>query len=93
MEALLCIIFFAGLIFLVIFPIICFCKLRSINDKLSEIEYRINLLHIKNPEPEKPAAVPVPENVEETVEEKIAPEIVVPIIEEQPAPVIAEPAQ
>ena len=81
MEILLFLLFFAGLIFIVIFPVICFSKLRSINNKLSEIEYRINLLRIK-PEPEKPvektAAAPAVEKTpaapepEKTVEKPLA---------------------
>ncbi|MBE6402591.1 MAG: DUF2339 domain-containing protein [Lentisphaerae bacterium] len=50
MEVLMSVAFFAVFIFLIIFPILCFCKLRSVDSKLSEIEYRINLLRIKNAE-------------------------------------------
>ena len=78
MEAFLGIVFFGVLVFLIIFPILCFCKLRSLHKKISDIEYRINLLHTKNSaEPAQTGKVhsasvenkpqPVPETTHSTV--------------------------
>ncbi len=107
MEEFLGILLFAGFVFLVIFPIICMNKLRSINNKLSDIEYRINLLHIKNQpspppqnitepaaEPEqKPAKEPAAANVEPVSAIKAAPEYHEPAAVAVPTETAAKPAR
>ena len=100
MDELLGILLFAGFIFLIIFPIICMNKLRSINNKLSDIEHRINLLYIKStPPPEQTfaesAAAPEPKSspapaVESKPAAPIVPEapemekVIAPIVPEEP---------